>query len=171
MRLQVFSDGWLIAGANRYRCALGPAGVRADKREGDGATPAGAFPLRRVLYRADRRDAPETPLPTATIAEQDGWCDAPEDPAYNQPVVLPYPASAEALWRDDHVYDVIVVLGHNDAPPQPGAGSAVFFHLARPDYAPTEGCIAVAAGDMEAILAACGPDAVMEVRDAPAPKP
>src|ERR1700689_2079632 len=110
------------------RCGLGPGGVAAvaDKHEGDGATPAGAWPLRRVLYRPDRRAAPATGLPVAPLDPADGWCDAPGDPAYNRPVVLPYPASAERLWRDDHVYDLIVVLGHNDDPVVPRAGSAIF---------------------------------------------
>jgi L,D-peptidoglycan transpeptidase YkuD (ErfK/YbiS/YcfS/YnhG family) len=132
--------------------------VTAAKREGDNATPAGTFPLRRVFYRADRVPPPETALPVAALAPEDGWCDAPDDPRYNQQVRLPYPARHENLWRDDHVYDVIVVLGHNDAPAEPGRGSAIFMHVARPGYAPTEGCVALALPDLQAVLAACGPD-------------
>lgn len=141
-----------------FPCTLGRSGVRLDKREGDGATPVGCFVLRRVLYRPDRVTAPVTRLPCAPIAPDDGWCDAPDDPAYNRMVRLPYPASAERLWRDDHLYDVVVVLGHNDDPVVPGAGSAIFMHLAREDGGPTEGCIGLARETLLALLAAAGPD-------------
>ncbi len=141
-----------------YRCAVGANGITATKREGDGASPMGCFALRRVLYRRDRLDAPVTGLPVDALSENDGWCDAPDDAAYNQAVRLPYPASAETLWREDSVYDLIVVIGHNDAPVVPGCGSAIFLHVARPDYVPTEGCIAFARDDLLEILADCDAD-------------
>ncbi len=136
----------------RFRCALGRGGIRCDKREGDGATPVGAWPMRRLLYRADRITKPETALPASVIGRQDGWCDAPSDLNYNLPVPLPYPASAESLWREDGVYDLIVPLGYNDAPIVPGVGSAIFLHLARPDFSPTEGCVALALPDLLVLL-------------------
>jgi L,D-peptidoglycan transpeptidase YkuD (ErfK/YbiS/YcfS/YnhG family) len=135
--------GTLAFGARIYDCVLGRSGVSQNKREGDGATPAGRFPVRRVLYRADRLPLPRTVLPLATIATDAGWCDAPEDRAYNAPVTLPYPASAEAMWREDDLYDVVVILGHNDAPVIPGAGSAIFLHVAPADGGPTAGCVAM----------------------------
>jgi L,D-peptidoglycan transpeptidase YkuD (ErfK/YbiS/YcfS/YnhG family) len=161
------ADGWLdLGGGARARCALGPAGVvpAAVKREGDGASPAGVWPIRRVLWRPDRGPAPATILPLSPIAEADGWCDAPDDPAYNRPVTLPYPASAERMWREDHLYDLVVILGHNDDPVAPGLGSAIFLHLAKPDYAPTHGCVAVARADLEALLAAAQPGDAVEIR-------
>lgn len=161
----VSADGFLDLGGRRVRCALGKSGVTAaaDKREGDLASPAGVWPMRRVLYRPDRGAAPKTALPVAALASDDGWCDAPGDPAYNRPVKLPYPASAEAMWRDDGLYDVVVVLGHNDDPPVAPMGSAIFLHLAREGYLPTEGCVAVARGDMEALLAAARPGDAVEI--------
>lgn len=160
------ADGWLDLGVRRVRCALGPAGVvaAADKREGDGASPAGVWPIRQALYRPDRGPAPATALPLAAIAEDDGWCDAPEDPAYNRPVRLPYAASAERMWRDDHLYDLVLILGHNDDPPVSGLGSAIFLHLAKPDYAPTHGCVAVARQDLEALLRAAKPGDAVAIR-------
>jgi len=152
-------------GANAWPCALGPAGIRALKREGDGATPVGSFAPRRVLYRADRVAAPKTDLPVAALAPEDGWCDDPADPAYNRQVRLPYPARHERLWRDDGIYDVIVILGHNDAPPVPGRGSAIFLHVAQPDYAPTQGCIALARADLLAFLAAVDDSTQVCVRE------
>jgi len=136
----------------RLRCALGRGGIRRDKREGDGATPVGSWPMRRLLYRADRVALPQTALPSSAIAEDDGWCDAPQDRNYNLPVRLPYSASAETLYRQDGVYDLIVPLGYNDAPVVPGAGSAIFLHVARGDFAPTEGCVALALADLLDVL-------------------
>jgi len=158
-------DGFLDVGGRRVRCALGPAGVvpAAMKREGDGASPAGIWPIRQVLYRADRGAAPRTRLAVRPIGQDDGWCDDSADPAYNQPIRLPYPASAEALWRDDHVYDIIVILGHNDSPPVAGMGSAIFLHICRPDYSPTEGCVAVARADLEELLMKAQPGDALEV--------
>jgi L,D-peptidoglycan transpeptidase YkuD (ErfK/YbiS/YcfS/YnhG family) len=153
MNLLVDKTGWALWGGRRMRCRLGRAGIAADKREGDRATPAGAFLMRRVLYRPDRETPPPTRLPLAAIAPDDGWCDAPADPAYNRPVRLPYRASAERLWREDALYDLLVVLGCNDEPVVPGRGSAIFLHLQAADGAPTEGCIALARADLLAVLA------------------
>lgn len=165
MKLIARSDGVFMADGLKTRCALGRSGVIAAgaKREGDGATPLGRWPLRYVLYRPDRGDAPKTALPARAIAPDDGWCDAPDDPAYNQPVKHPYRASAERLWREDALYDIIAVLGHNDDPVVPGAGSAIFLHCARPGYPPTEGCVALARGDLEAVLAGATPGDVLDI--------
>jgi L,D-peptidoglycan transpeptidase YkuD (ErfK/YbiS/YcfS/YnhG family) len=135
------------------RCALGRGGIRDDKREGDGATPSGDYTLVRVLYRADRGPRPTTHLPVASIEPADGWCDAPRDPLYNRQVHLPYPASAESLWREDRVYDLIAVTDHNADPVVAGVGSAIFVHLARPDFGPTAGCIAFELADLRRLLA------------------
>lgn len=160
------ADGMLDLGDRKVRCALGPAGVRpaAQKREGDGATPAGVWPIREVLYRPDHGPPPATEFRVRCMTEADGWCDDPADPAYNRPVQLPYPASAEALWRDDEIYDIVVVLGHNDDPVVPGRGSAIFLHIARPDYAPTQGCVAIARLDLEDLLSVAKPGDAVEVR-------
>lgn len=115
-------------------------------------------------YRPDRLASPPlTALPVRALTPADGWCDDPADPAYNRPITLPYPASHEQLWRDDGVYDVIVVLGHNDDPPVPGSGSAIFMHVARSGYVGTEGCIALALPDLLAVLADCGPSSTISV--------
>lgn len=147
------------------RCAVGRAGIRADKREGDGGTPVGAFALRRVLYRADRLPPPVTGLPLSIIQPDDGWCDDPSHPDYNRPVKLPFAASHEQMWLDSAVYDIVVVLGHNDDPPVPGLGSAVFLHLTGPEYGGTAGCVALLLPDLLRLLAAAGPDDRLVVRD------
>lgn len=161
--------GELRLGAHSFACALGRTGLVNEKREGDGGTPVGRFPLRRLRYREDRLAAPQTGLPLAPILPHDGWCDAPGDAAYNQPVHLPYSASAEAMWRQDHLYDLVVILGHNDDPAIPGAGSAIFFHLAgEKDGAlqPTEGCIALRLDDMQTVLGLCGEETYMRIERA-----
>lgn len=155
MDIEVYPPATLSWGNRNFACAIGRGGVRADKREGDGATPLGRWPLRHVLYRPDRVSPPQTPFPSHRLTPSDGWCDDPADSAYNQQVSVPYPASHETLWREDHVYDVIVVLGHNDAPVIPGYGSAIFMHVARPRFEPTEGCVALRIEDLMAILEDC----------------
>lgn len=144
--------GVLIFGWLRLSCALGQGGVRALKREGDGATPLGVFRLRRVLYRGDKLRRPATGLPVGRIQRRDGWCDEPADRNYNRPVRHPYPASAERLWRNDDLYDLVVVIGHNDRPRMRGGGSAVFMHVARNGYEPTAGCVALKRSDLLKLL-------------------
>ncbi len=152
MDLLVTPDGTALWGTRRFRCALGRGGIAGDKREGDGATPAGALALARVLYRADRIAPPDTDLPLAALRPDDAWCDAPQDASYNRQVRLRHGARSEALWRDDRVYDLIAVTDYNVAPVTPHRGSAIFLHVATPGYAPTEGCIAFALDDLRLIV-------------------
>lgn len=163
MRIEAGADGWLAWNGHRIACRLGRAGVTRDKREGDGATPVGTWPLRRVLYRPDRLARPVTRLPVAEIGPADGWCDDPRHPDYNRPVGLPHPARCETMWRDDGLYDVVVVLGHNDDPPVAGRGSAIFLHVADLGGKPTEGCVAVALADLLELLADCRPGDLLVV--------
>jgi L,D-peptidoglycan transpeptidase YkuD (ErfK/YbiS/YcfS/YnhG family) len=138
--------------------------VRLDKREGDHASPAGTFALKSALYRPDRVAKPVTALPLAALQPTDGWVDDPADPNYNRLVALPYPASHEELWRADRLYDVIVVIGYNTDPIVPGAGSAIFLHVAAPDFAPTEGCIAIDGEALIALLGLLGPGSTITIR-------
>ena len=165
MKFTATADGFIDIGGRRVRCALGKGGVKpaAEKREGDGASPAGVWPIRRVLYRPGRGEAPVTAFDLAPISLHDGWCDDPRDPAYNRPVYLPYPASAEHLWLESAVYDVVVVLGHNDDPVVPYMGSAIFLHLSQPDYSPTAGCVAIPRTEMEALLKLARPGDAVEI--------
>jgi L,D-peptidoglycan transpeptidase YkuD (ErfK/YbiS/YcfS/YnhG family) len=151
-------------------CTIGKSGAipAADKREGDGATPLGDWPIRAVLLRAGRIDVPAgLAIPWRWIRDDDGWCDDPADPAYNRPVHLPRATSHERLARADPAYDVIVILGHNDEPPRASMGSAIFFHqwVLGADGEPnaTEGCVAVAPESMVAILPLLRPGMVMRI--------
>jgi L,D-peptidoglycan transpeptidase YkuD (ErfK/YbiS/YcfS/YnhG family) len=135
--------GIVACGGLALPCALGRSGRRVGKREGDGATPIGRFALREVFYRGDRVARPRSSLPVTALKATDGWCDDARDRNYNRRVRHPYPGSAERLWRDDHLYDLIVVLGYNDGPRVKGRGSAIFMHVAAPGLKPTQGCIAL----------------------------
>jgi len=154
VRSRAATAGILQIGWQSLACALGRGGIRARKREGDGGTPRGTWHLRSVLYRADVSGRPLTALPVRRLQRHDGWCDAPGDRNYNRPVRHPYPASAERLWREDRLYDVVVVLDHNARPRVRGGGSAIFMHVAREGFQPTEGCIALRRADLCKVLRA-----------------
>ena len=157
------SRGLLVAGPLAVPCALGRSGVTRQKREGDGATPAGRLRLVHCHYRPDRVARPAAGLPATPIRRSDGWCDDPADRRYNRPVSLPCPASHEGLWREDRLYDVLVVLDWNLINPRPGGGSGIFFHLAAPGMTPTAGCIAVTLPAMRKILALSGSETYFDV--------
>lgn len=144
--IRVFADGWMRLDDRWLPVALGKGGVSQNKREGDGATPTGMYPVRRLMRRMDGRagqSAVQTGLPASAILASHGWCDAPDHAAYNRPVRRPFHYSHEQMRRADHLYDLVLAIGHNDAPPRAARGSAVFVHLAQPDFAGTEGCIAL----------------------------
>lgn len=145
------AQGLLVAGSRSFRCALGRGGISANKREGDGATPLGGMPLLSAYFRRGRVSA-VSGLPLTAIDPQLGWCDAPADRNYNRPVRLPYPASHEAMLRPDRLYDAVIVLDWNVRPRRRNRGSAIFLHIARPGFEPTEGCVAVTPAAMAWLL-------------------
>jgi L,D-peptidoglycan transpeptidase YkuD (ErfK/YbiS/YcfS/YnhG family) len=165
--LEVDAQAGLLHGFGRsIACSIGRSGTiaAADKHEGDGATPLGAWPIQAVLLRPDRVTIPTgLSLPWRWIRPADGWSDDGADPAYNRPVRHPHPHSAERLWRDDELYDIIVILGHNDAPAVAGLGSAIFLHCWR-DGATTEGCVALPKDELLALLPQIVPGAPLTIR-------
>ena len=158
--------GVLRCGSLVLPCSLGRTGVSSDKHEGDGATPIGRFPIRQVFYRADRLPPPATKLPARALTKDDGWCDDAASPAYNQLIKLPFGPSHEALWREDHLYDLIVILGYNDAPPVFGLGSAIFLHVRAPDGGATAGCVAVSREHLLGLLSVVDAGSFIEIRAA-----
>lgn len=156
--------GIISFGNQHHFCTLGRSGISAFKHEGDGATPRANMNLHYVLYRADRLARPQTGLPIFPLTPEDGWCDDPQDANYNKPVAWPYAASAEHLWRKDNIYDLIVVLDYNLGPCKKQAGSAIFWHLSRPDLSPTQGCIATSQKDLLMMLKKCSPKTKLLVR-------
>ena len=150
-------------GSLRFAAALGRSGRSAIKREGDGATPIAPMALLYGFYRADRIARPATALSMTPIAPTMLWCDDPRDGCYNRPVGAPFAPSHEALARADNLYDICLVMDWNMSSRRRNGGSAIFFHLARPGYLPTEGCIAVRLADMRRLLRAIGPGTVVRV--------
>ncbi len=149
--------GWLKADGRVVPVALGRGGILANKREGDGGTPRGTFRPRRLWWRADRHLRPRTGLPVRVIGADDGWCEDPADRHYNQPIRLSGSQAGDRLRRDDHLYDFVIEIDHNARPRIAGRGSAVFLHLARPQFAPTAGCIAMTQDAMLRLLQRIGP--------------
>jgi L,D-peptidoglycan transpeptidase YkuD (ErfK/YbiS/YcfS/YnhG family) len=108
--------------------------------------------MREILYRADRLSKPLTALPVRALEPDDGWCEISDDSNYNKLVKHPYPVAVDRMWRDDHLYDIVVVLGYNDTSVKPGMGSAIFLHLARTDYSPSAGCVTLHQDDLLTVL-------------------
>jgi L,D-peptidoglycan transpeptidase YkuD (ErfK/YbiS/YcfS/YnhG family) len=155
--------GRLVAGNLVIPCALGRAGTTRAKREGDGASPVGRFRLIQAFYRPDHGPRPRTGLRLRPIRRSDGWCDDPKDRRYNRLVPLPCPSSHERMWREDHLYDVVLDIAWNRGPITKGRGSAIFLHLARPSFEPTAGCVAVTKGAIRRLLERIGPDTRLEI--------
>jgi L,D-peptidoglycan transpeptidase YkuD (ErfK/YbiS/YcfS/YnhG family) len=150
--------GWLVAGEQTVPVALGRGGIKANKREGDGGTPKGIFRPRQLWWRADRHPRPRTLLPVRAIRADDAWCEDPGSRHYNQPIRLDPGRDGDRLTRDDALYDFIVEIDHNTSPRITGRGSAVFLHLARQNFAPTAGCVAMTKSAMLHLLARLGPE-------------
>lgn len=163
--ITVHSNNTLEFNGQTYPCALGKNGVTHDKAEGDWATPVGEFKLRKVLYRADRLYKPETTLTVEEITAATGWCDDVNLSEYNTQVTLPFNGSHEELFRDDEVYDIIVPLGYNDESPVAGKGSAIFWHIARPTFSPTAGCVATTKEVLLEILSRISYDTSMVITE------
>jgi L,D-peptidoglycan transpeptidase YkuD (ErfK/YbiS/YcfS/YnhG family) len=160
-----YGNGYLYWPAGETRAVAGVAGISSTKKEGDGATPAGTFPLPFGMYRPDRIRLPHTNLPMTPLREVHAWVDDPNDPKYNQLVELPYPAHTEKIWRADGIYDLLVVVGYNMNPTEPGAGSAIFLHIARPNFTPTEGCIAIERSVLLSLVTLLGPESTLTIRE------
>lgn len=142
----------LHAGATMFPAAIGRSGLTRRKREGDGCTPRGSFELLSGYVRLDRLARPGASIRLMALSRKDGWCDDPASRKYNRPVSLPFGFRHEKLWRDDRLYDVVLIMDYNVSLRRPGAGSAIFFHILAPDDSPTEGCIAISLSNMRKLL-------------------
>lgn len=151
MLITIINNVATFAGKH-YPICHGENGYTFSKVEGDGKTPIGSFNLREMYFRQDKIKLPSTKLKVFPLSIQDGWCDDPSSNCYNQHVKLPIKSSHEKLWREDSIYDLIVVIGYNDDPILKGKGSAIFIHLARENKTPTKGCIAFEKSDLLEIL-------------------
>jgi L,D-peptidoglycan transpeptidase YkuD (ErfK/YbiS/YcfS/YnhG family) len=151
----------LTVGESSFPCTVGRSGFSKEKREGDGATPVGKYHFREIFYRPDRVPKPKTELPVRALTQNDGWCDDEASAEYNRFVPLPFPGSHEVLWRQDHLYDLVVVIGYNDDPVVAGAGSAIFMHVAAPEFTPTQGCVALELHNLQKVVEQLTPNTVI----------
>jgi L,D-peptidoglycan transpeptidase YkuD (ErfK/YbiS/YcfS/YnhG family) len=157
------TQGLLRAGGRTFRVALGRAGVRALKREGDGGTPLGTFRPIRLWWRADRLPRPRTLLPVRRIGPDDAWCEDPADRRYNRAFRRSANEPGDRLQRQDGLYDLIIEIDHNTRPRVARLGSAVFIHVARPGFAPTAGCVALRRNELLRMLSRIGSKTRIEI--------
>ncbi len=127
----------------RFRCALGKAGIGKKKKEGDNITPKGLYKIVKIYYRKDRIKKISSKFKLIKITKNIGWCDDPNSEKYNKIVNLPTKYSYEKLYRKDNVYDLILVLNYNMSPIIKNKGSAIFIHITKKKYQPTQGCVAL----------------------------
>jgi len=154
----------LVVGGVALRCVLGRSGAAWLKREGDGRTPKGRFPLVEGFFRQAAGPRPYSFLHFWPARSDDGWCDDPRHPSYNRRVRRPFAGGHERLWREDQLYDVAIVLDYNYTRRIRGRGSAIFFHIWRGPQTPTEGCVAISADDMRRLLPRLAKDGVLVIR-------
>ena len=130
---------------NNYKakCAVGKRGISIKKKEGDFITPKGTFKTREIFYRKDRVQNLITRLKKTVIRKNMGWCDDPKSKKYNKLIYFPFKHSAEKLYRRENIYDIILVLNFNMNPVKKNKGSAIFIHVAKKSFQPTQGCIAL----------------------------
>jgi len=151
-----------------FQCAVGKNGIGNKQREGDGITPIGDFPIRFGFYRSDRVKSSPITVEGVCMMESNktiGWCDDPSDPIhYNRLVALPFPYSSEQIWREDDLYNVVLVLGYNDDPVVVGRGSAIFMHVAKEGYGPTAGCVSLKLQDLLKVLSMVTCDTIVSIR-------
>jgi L,D-peptidoglycan transpeptidase YkuD (ErfK/YbiS/YcfS/YnhG family) len=136
-------SGYLKYKDLKFKCALGKAGIRKKKIEGDNITPKGVFRIVKIYYRKDRLKKLSSKFTLIEITKSMGWCDDPKSKKYNQLIKLPSQFSHEKLHRKDNIYDLILVLNYNIKPTIKNKGSAIFMHVAKKNYERTAGCIAL----------------------------
>ena len=127
----------------KFKCALGKAGIGQKKLEGDQITPKGTYKIVKIYFRKDRLKKISSKFKLIEIKKNMGWCDDPKSKKYNQLIKLPSKYSHENLYRENSIYDLILVLNYNMNPIIKNKGSAIFIHIANKKFKNTEGCIAI----------------------------
>lgn len=148
----VKKPGYLIYKNFKFRCSIGKSGIGNKKKEGDGITPKGIFKLTKVFYREDKVKNIKARIKKTKIKKNMGWCDDPKSKFYNKLAKLPNKFSNEKLYRKDDIYDIVIVLNYNMRPIIKNKGSAIFIHVAKKNYKPTAGCVALKKKDLIKLL-------------------
>jgi len=150
--IKVLRSGFLTFYKNKFKCSFGKNGFTKNKREGDRKTPIGNFKIVKCYYRSDKIQKPLTKIKCIKITKDLGWCDDPRSRHYNKVVTLPFKFSYEKLYRSDYQYDLVLVLNYNMNPVIKNKGSAIFIHIAKQEYKPTNGCIGLKKKDLFYLL-------------------
>ena len=132
----------------KFKCAIGKAGIRKKKKEGDNITPKGIYKIVKIYYRDDRIKKISSKFKLIKITKKMGWCDDPKSKKYNRLIKLPNKYSHEKLYKKNNTYDLLLVLDYNMKPIVKNKGSAIFIHVAKRNYKPTAGCIALKKKDL-----------------------
>ena len=164
MQLMVKNNHFFVKG-EQLQCAIGLNGLTKNKHEGDLSTPIGTFHFDKIYYRADRLGSMKFNVDSSIINKNDGWCDDQTSELYNQHIQFPFEKSAEHLYRDDHIYDIVCVINYNTFPIIPGHGSAIFLHIAKPGFLGTEGCIAIEREVLIEIATSLTADSTIEIKN------
>jgi|TARA_B100001063_G_C16666728_1_gene504017 L,D-peptidoglycan transpeptidase YkuD (ErfK/YbiS/YcfS/YnhG family) len=136
----------------RIKCSIGKRGIKKKRTEGDKSTPKGIFKIKYLLYRKDRLSGIRTKLKKYSIKKNMGWCDDVNSKKYNKLIILPSNLKHEKLYIKDHIYDLVIVINYNMNPTVKNKGSAIFLHIAKKNYSPTKGCVAISKKNMRILL-------------------
>ena len=140
--IKVYSNGLLYIKNKKYNCTIGKNGITENKREGDSCTPEGKYSIGPIFYRHDRISKMTTKIKSFRIKENMYWSDDPESKYYNKLIYFK-DNSYESLYREDNIYDIVLVINYNTSPVQKYKGSAIFMHVANENFSSTKGCIAL----------------------------
>jgi L,D-peptidoglycan transpeptidase YkuD (ErfK/YbiS/YcfS/YnhG family) len=132
----------------KLRCSIGKRGITFKKKEGDNKTPKGTFTFKSIFYRKDRIPNLKSIIKKEAITKNMGWCDDSNSKFYNKLIQFPFKNSAEKMWLTNKTYDIVLIIDYNFTPIIKKRGSAIFLHIARKNYTPTAGCIAISKKDM-----------------------
>ena len=145
-------NNFLYLDQYKIKCAVGKRGITDKKLEGDNKTPSGIFRFISIFYRKDRISIAKSHLQKVVIKKNMGWCDDSNSKFYNNLIKFPFLCSAEKLWLTENIYDIIVIISYNINPTIKKKGSAIFLHIAKKNYTPTKGCVAISKKDMKLLI-------------------
>jgi len=162
--VHIYINNKFISYSNyKAKCAVGKRGISIKKKEGDFITPKGTFKIREIFYRKDRVHNLITRIKKTVIRKNMGWCDDPKSKKYNKLIYFPFKHSAEKLYRRENIYDIILVLNFNMNPVKKNKGSAIFIHVAKKNFQPTQGCIVLNKNELINLLKSIKKNTVVKI--------
>ena len=148
----IINKHFLLYKGYKLKCSFGKLGLSRNKKEGDFTTPKGLFKLGLLYYRKDRVKLTKCLIKKKIIKKNMGWCDDSKSKKYNQEISFPFKYNAEKFYRKDNIYDILINIKYNHFPIVKNKGSAIFLHLSKKNYKPTNGCVGIKKKDFLKIL-------------------